>query len=150
MGASGYGPFDSDPGDELVYDLAKHVRDVTALPETPTEADEYEKWRKSTSAHARYALARAAIQLLMTSRGDTVVGAPWFADCVNALVRIRNDIRWLAGWKDPKAIVASLHYEAIEVLSAVPLDQCNQALRHAVRNAVLKASMSDVPPPSKP
>ena len=97
MGTWGYGPYDNDDASDLVADLlTRHIRG--ALQQNALRASQH------------YNNARAAANIVLESYGD-IQGAPSIPDVIRVLARIRCDVEWLSGMREPKLLARALNAE---------------------------------------
>ena len=106
MGAWGEGPFSNDRAADLIATLAEPIQKVVDA-------------RTNASARQYYEEARAGVQFLLVSHNTDILGGPSLETALMALVRMREDVEWLSGWRSPEKIARTLHNELLGVLSSI-------------------------------
>jgi hypothetical protein len=111
MGVWGVGPFDNDDAGDMAAKLAGHVQRVA---DGKGDSDDY------------YA-ARAAAQWLLASHNTDILGGPSLDPIVGVLIRMREDTRWLASFREPKKMAGALDGELMAVVARIK--QCRGCSR---------------------
>lgn len=98
MGVWGMGPFDSDDAGDMVAGLSDKITRVV-MAKTDARARDY------------YNEARAVVQIVLLTHGTDILGGGGLDALFKALIRMRSDTEWLAGWKQPKLIARRIEKE---------------------------------------
>ena len=106
MGAWEEGPFSNDRAADLIAALGEPVQKVVDA-------------RTDASARRYYEEARASVQFLLVSHDTDILGGPSLETAFMALVRMREDVEWLSGWRSPEKIARTLNNELLGVLSSI-------------------------------
>jgi hypothetical protein len=104
MGVWGEGPFDNDTAGDMVAALVQHVRKVVDA-KTDARAEDF------------YYEARVASRFMLVAHGTDILGGPDLSVALEALARMRKDVDWLSGYKQPKKIAKALEIEIGEIFS---------------------------------
>lgn len=99
MGAWGYGPFDNDDAGDMAAGLMEKVRKVA---EGKREYGYFE--------------ARAAAQFVVLAHGTDILGGPDISLVVKALARMRTDVGFLMGCREPQKWADAINKELRDVL----------------------------------
>ena len=100
MGTWGTGPFDNDDSADMIAGLARKVYRVLAR----NDSDDYGE-------------ARAAAAFVLLAHGTDVLGGPGLDVVLKALVKMRENNEWLAGYRQPEQIAAALGKEIGAVMA---------------------------------
>lgn len=103
MGCWGHGPFDNDAVCDMVAGLAKKVH---AVVEAKTDI----------VARRDYGEARAVVQFMLVAHGTDILGGPGLDDPLKALARMRSDVEWLGGFRQPKKLAKMIENEMAAIL----------------------------------
>jgi hypothetical protein len=104
MGTWGEGPFDNDDAGDMIAALSKKLSTVVGAKSDAKARDEYNG-------------ARAAAQIVLLAHGTDILGGPGIDIALEALLRMRLDTEWLAGYREPKKIAKALDDELASVLA---------------------------------
>jgi hypothetical protein len=101
MGTWGAGPFDNDDASDLIAGMMRKVQKVVDA--------------KTRYASDGYNEARAIIQFGLVSHGSDILGGPGLDTSLRALARMRSDVEWLSGWRNPRKIANTIQNELTAV-----------------------------------
>lgn len=100
MGAWGYGPFDNDDAGDMAAGLMDKVRKVA-----------------EGKREYGYFAARAAAQFVVLAHGTDILGGPDISLVVKALARMRTDVEFLKGCREPQKWADAVNKELRSVLA---------------------------------
>lgn len=100
MGVWGTGPFDNDDSADMIAGLARRVYRVLER----NDSDDYGE-------------ARAAAAFVLLAHGTDVLGGPGLDVVLEALVKMRENNGWLAGYRQPQQIATALDKEIRAVIA---------------------------------
>lgn len=100
MGTWGTGPFDNDDAADMIAGLARKVHRVVER----NDSDDYGE-------------ARAAAAVIVVAHGTDILGGIGLDVVLKALVKMRENSEWLAGYRRPQQIAEALDKELGAVLA---------------------------------